>query len=352
MSAATANQGDQGSPRAECIRSRAPLRVSFCGGGTDVAPFPEREGGCVLSATINLYAFTTLQPRTDSRVRAESLDLGLSFDHDAADLQPDGTLDLVKATLRTMGVDAGADLFLHADAPPGSGLGTSSTVVVALVGLVNEWKKQSLTPYEIAELAYQIERVELNMPGGAQDQYAACFGGFNFIEFFGDHVVVSPLRVRPSVLHELSYSLSLFYIGRTRNSGDIIERQIARVVANEDDTMTALHDLKAMTEQLKRTLLLGNIPEFGKILHASWETKQLLVDGITNDFIDRAYTIALANGAWGGKILGAGGGGYLLVAAPYRASPRIAAKLAEAGVPHVPFSFEPDGLVTWRPVTG
>jgi D-glycero-alpha-D-manno-heptose-7-phosphate kinase len=336
----------------ECIRSRAPLRISFCGGGTDVAPFPEREGGCVLSATINMYAYVTLVPRTDRMVCAESLDFGTSFVRDFESLQPDGTMDLVQTTLRVMAIDSGADLYLHTDAPPGSGLGSSSTMVVALVGLVNEWRGLSLTPHVIAEQAYTIERVNLQIPGGAQDQYAACFGGFNFIEFYSDHVVVNPLRLRSSTLNELSYSLSLFFTGRTREGGRIIETQTNRVISNNQEAVTALRELKSLTVELKRQLLMGDIPGFGRTLDLAWTSKRRLAPGITNAYLDEVYEIATRAGAWGGKLLGAGGGGYLLVAAPYRARQRIIAELASAGAQYVPFSFESDGLVTWRASTG
>lgn len=334
-----------------CIRSRAPLRISFCGGGTDVTPFPEREGGCVLSATINLYAFATLVPRSDNTIVAESLDLDQRLEREVGLLTPDGTLDLVQATLRAMGVRAGAELYLHADAPPGSGLGSSSTMVVALIGLVNEWCGMSLTPYQIAELAFRVERAELGIPGGQQDQYGASFGGFNFIEFHGDHVVVNPLRLRAPILNELSYSLSLFFTGRTRDSGQIIQRQTQRVVEQDAGTLGALREMKQLTLQLKRSLLVGNIPEFGDLLHCAWLAKRSVAPGITTSHIDELYATARAHGAWGGKILGAGGGGYLLIAAPYRDRQRIVSALEQAGAQHVPFAFEWDGMVTWRAST-
>lgn len=335
----------------ECIRSRAPLRISFCGGGTDVAPFPAMEGGCVLSATINQYAYATLVPRDDRTIRAQSLDLGVVLERDVGALNPDGTLDLLQATFRVMGVESGSELWMHSDAPPGSGLGASSTMVAALVGLVNDWRGLSLTPHQVAELACRIERDELRIPGGLQDQYAACFGGFNFIEFHADHVVVNPLRLRPAVLNELTYGLLLFYTGQTRDSGRIIERQTALVVSQDDQTMSALRELKRLTIELKRALLIGNIPEFGDILHEAWMAKRRLAPGVTTDQIDRLYELARDTGAWGGKILGAGGGGYLLVVSPYLARQRIIAALERQGANYVPFSFEWDGMVTWRAST-
>jgi len=178
------------------IRAKAPLRISFAGGGTDVPPYPEKEGGCVLNATINKYAYGTLRPREDNQIKIESLDFGISVNYDVdEELIYDGKLDLVKAAIKKLeGQDStGFDLFLHSNAPPGTGLGSSSTVMVALVGLLKEFKNMPLTDYEIANLAYIIERKELGIKGGLQDQYAATFGGFNFIEFLKDRVIVNPL---------------------------------------------------------------------------------------------------------------------------------------------------------------
>src|SRR5437867_1237715 len=210
---------------ASCIRSRAPLRISFCGGGTDVAPYPERKGGCVLSATIDKYAYVTLVPRTDQLVRASSLDVPQRIESDVATLEYDGALDLVKAALRHFHAEQGCELFLHSDAPPGSGLGASSTMVVALVGAIASWLHIPLTPYEIAETAYVIERRDLGIMGGRQDQYAAAFGGVNFMEFHANHTVVNPLRVPQADVNELWYHLARVFTGVTRASRPIIERK-------------------------------------------------------------------------------------------------------------------------------
>src|SRR3954468_3480202 len=182
------------------IRAKAPLRISFAGGGTDVPPFPEREGGCVLSSTINRYAWGTLRPRDDGQICINSLDFGVSLAYASREhLDYDGQMDLAKAAIKRLAGDhtVGYDLFLHTDAPPGSGLGSSSAMMVALVGLLKEFHNLPLDDYHVADLACAIERVELGLKGGRQDQYAATFGGFNFIEFYGDHVIVNPLRVKP-----------------------------------------------------------------------------------------------------------------------------------------------------------
>jgi D-glycero-alpha-D-manno-heptose-7-phosphate kinase len=190
------------------IRSKAPLRISFAGGGTDVPPYSDERGGAVLSTTINKYAWATMIPRKDATIKVKSLDYDIVAKYHADQkLFYDGELDLVKAVINHMGTKDGLDLFMHSDAPPGSGLGSSSTVVVALVGLFQKWMNKPLTEYDIAELSYKIERKDLGIKGGKQDQYAATFGGFNYIEFNAESTIVNPLRIKRDILNELEYSL-------------------------------------------------------------------------------------------------------------------------------------------------
>ena len=247
------------------IRSQAPLRLSFAGGGTDVEPYPHERGGVVLSATIDKYAYATLIPRRNGRVRVESLDYDVVAKYEADRRLPyDGELDLVKAVVHTLGGQEGMDLFLHTDAPPGSGLGSSSAMVVALIGAFNRWLGRSMGEYEIARLAYQIERVELGVPGGWQDQFAATFGGFNYIEFLGNDIIVNPLRIKRTTLNELHYRLLLCYTGRTRLSAHILDRQIAGYLKKEQEVMAALDEIKAITIAMKNALLQGRLSEFGR----------------------------------------------------------------------------------------
>ncbi len=234
------------------FRARAPLRLSFCGGGTDVSPYPEEHGGMVLSATINQYAFASLRPRRDTRLTLSSLDYDVvaKYDHPRR-MKMDGNLDLIKAAVKAMKVKRGADLWVHSDAPPGSGLGSSSTLVVAMIGVLAEWSRHALSSYEAAELAFKIEREMMGLAGGRQDQYAAAFGGFNFIEFGADSTVVNPLRIRNDVLQELEYRLLLCYMGQTRQSAKIIERQTAAYREGRRSTVEALHHLKQQTLEMK-----------------------------------------------------------------------------------------------------
>ncbi len=329
-------------------RARAPLRLSFCGGGTDVSPYPEEHGGMVLSATINQYAYASLRPRRDSRVSIASLDYDIvaRYDHPRR-LTFDGQLDLVKAAVRAFRVRRGADLWVHSDAPPGSGLGSSSTLVVALIGVLAEWQRRALSGYEIAELAYRIERVDLGLAGGRQDQYAAAFGGFNFIEFLGGTTVVNPLRIRPDVLQELEYRLLLCYMGQTRQSAHIIERQTASYRERRKPVVEALDRLKQETLEMKKALLLGRIDGFGELLHQAWEHKKRLDEGISNSRVDHLYQLARRAGAIGGKMPGAGGGGYFVLLTRFDRKHRVAAALEAHGGQVVPVQFERRGLRTW-----
>lgn len=336
------------------VRAKAPLRISFCGGGTDVSPYPEEHGGVVLSATIDKYAYASLRPRGDRVVQVTSLDYDLTRSYEAGmHLTPDGELDLVKGVLNHfqeragLALPAGCDVFLHSDAPPGSGLGSSSTMVTTLVGVFSEWLRHPLTPYEIAELTYRIERIDLTIAGGRQDQYAATFGGFNFMEFHADHTVVNPLRLRRATQNELEYALLLCYTGATRLSAHIVENQTRSYLAGRSEVLTSLDEMKRMTLEMKGLLLRDRVLEFGGKLHEAWGSKKKLDPGITTPTIDALYAAARREGALGGKILGAGGGGFLLVLCPFERKHHVARGLEELGGKITSFAFEDRGLQTW-----
>jgi D-glycero-alpha-D-manno-heptose-7-phosphate kinase len=333
------------------IRSKAPLRISFGGGGTDVSPYVEERGGVVLSATIDKHAYGSLRLRDGADVSVRSLDYDIVAKYNTDDeLNYDGELDLVKAVIKTVnrGRNKGLEFFLHSDAPPGSGLGSSSTMVVALIGLLKRWQGLPLTPYEIAELAYHIERKELGIKGGMQDQYAAVFGGFNFMEFTRGQVIVNPLRIDGEIINELEYNLLLCYTGRTRLSANIIDTQINNYRRQDADVLRAMDELKAITIEMKNALLQGRLDDFGRLLHDGWINKKKLAAGITNPVIDQLYEAARQLGCLGGKILGAGGGGYLLVYCPFDRKHLIAAELERLGGQAVEFTFDSRGLQTWE----
>lgn len=332
------------------VRTKAPLRLSFAGGGTDVPPFADMEGGVVLSATIDRYAYGSLSPRNDRRVNIESVDFGLSLDFLVTE-EPvlDGQLDLVKAAIRRLRREelGGYDLVLRSNTPPGSGLGSSSTMMVALVGLLHEFYGMQLDNYEIAQLAHAIERKDLGIEGGLQDHYAATFGGFNFIEF-GDDVVVNPLRISDATVHELEFSLLLCFTGVTRESANIISDQTDRVITAQADTLSGLRAQKLLAVAMKSALLRGKLNEFGDLLGEAWREKQKLSPMISTPRIQEAFDVALRNGAVSGKVTGAGGGGYILFFCDFKHKYRVATALEQLGIKSAEFSFEPKGVTTWR----
>lgn len=336
---------------ASTIRAKAPLRISFAGGGTDVPPYPERQGGCVLNATIDNYAWGSLRPLEDGRIRIESVDLGILLECPAGKgLELDGQLDLVKATIKRLQAQdsKGFEVFLHTDAPPGSGLGSSSALIVGLVGLVKEFKNLPLTEYEIAHLAYIIEREDLQIQGGHQDQYAASFGGFNFIEFYGDRVIVNPLRIHQDTINELEHNLLLCYTGTTRRSDRIIEDQTTRFEEKQAATVRALGEQKQLAMDMKNALLSRRLDDFGDLLHSAWESKKSLSPKISNDTINEMYEVARQCGALGGKITGAGGGGYMLMYCQFEKKHKVAEAMKKLGAVATEFAFESRGLQTWR----
>lgn len=333
------------------LRARAPLRVSFAGGGTDVPPFPADEGGLVLSATIARYATATLRPRPDRQITLESLDFGVSDDFGMDEpLLFDGRLDLVKTAIaRFLDKQTGGfDLYLHSSAPPGSGLGSSSAMIVALVGLLQEHNRLTMTDYEIAHLAYVLEREDLGISGGLQDHYAATFGGFNYLELTGDHVVVNPLRVDAEVVNELEHNLLLCYTGRTRLSDHIIDDQTERYRRNDVDALDGLRRQKALAREMKDALLRNRLADFGEMLGEAWQQKRRMSPKIATPFIDEAYDIAMRAGALGGKVTGAGGGGYMLFYCPFTRRHHVAEALLKHGLTISEISFEMAGLRTWR----
>lgn len=336
------------------IRAKAPLRVSFAGGGTDVSPFPALEGGAVLSATIDRYAYGSLTARSDRRIKIESVDLARSLEfaigpdtHHA--LRFNGDLDLPKAVLKRIGIqqDGGFDVLLRSTVPPGSGLGSSSTLTSVLVGLIREHYRLDLTAYETAELAFEIERLDLGISGGMQDHYAAVFGGVNFIEF-GNGVVVNALRVPDVVVNELELNLLLADTGVTRDSGRILEDQTSRVEQKNTDTMDALREQKALAVQMKAALLRGQLSEFGDLLGEAWRQKRLMSPRIATPRIDEVIDVAIRRGARSGKVTGAGGGGHILFYCDFSAKHVVADALAAMGVGTSDVAFTRAGLTTWR----
>lgn len=329
------------------IRGRAPLRISFGGGGTDVEPFCSEQGGAIIGSTINKFAYCTIIPRADTHIYAHSLDFDMTVKYNSRENYVyDGKLDLVTAALKAMDIKEGCDVYLQCDAPPGSGLGTSSTVMVALLTAMAKWKGIEMDPYAMADLAYHAEREDLKIAGGFQDQYASTFGGFNFIEFHGrNNVVVNPLRVRRDIINELQYNLLLCYTGNIHISANIIKDQVSNY--KNQDAFDAMCEVKALSYAIKDELLKGNLHNFGKLLDYGWQSKKRMSSKITNPQIDALYDEAKKAGALGGKLLGAGGGGFLLMYCPYNMKHKVAMSMEAAGGQLMDWNFELRGAQSW-----
>ena len=335
-------------------RSRAPLRLGLAGGGTDVSPYADLYGGAILNATIAMYAYATIKPLNNGKIILHAIDRNERYEFDAASELPlDGNLDLIKGLYNRIvrdftQVPLSFELSTFVDAPPGSGLGSSSTLVVAIIGAFVEWLKIPLGEYDIAQLAFNVERIDLKMAGGRQDQYAATFGGVNFMEFSANNkVIVNPLRVKEKWLYELENNLVLFFTETSRLSSDIIEKQSANVNAKNEKSIEAMHNLKEQAQMMKEALLRGEVDNIGKILHYGWQHKKNMVAGISNPMIDSTYETAMAAGATGGKISGAGGGGFMIFYAPYTAKYGVIDALNKLGGKVMRYNFTNVGLTTW-----
>lgn len=336
------------------IRSKAPLRLGLAGGGTDVEPYSDIYGGATLNATINMYAYATIVPANNGKIVIRSIDKGEYLEHDSSLALPvDGKLDLLKGIYNRVVQDfihqpLSFELLTYVDAPAGSGLGTSSTLVVTVLGAFAEWLKLPLGEYDMARLAYQIERVDLNMAGGKQDQYAATFGGVNFMEFYKeDKVIVNPLRIRSIYLNELSHNLVLYNTKTSRLSSAIIERQAKHIIENKTKYIQATHKLKEQAIRMKEAILKGDIDQIGSVLDFGWQFKKQIASGITNHLIDSIYEEAIKSGATGGKVSGAGGGGFMFFYCPNNSRYKVIDSLSKFGGTSHRYEFTSAGLTTW-----
>ncbi len=336
------------------FRSRAPLRLGLAGGGTDVSPYSDIYGGAVLNATISMYAYATIVPRNDGKIIFNSTDRKERIEFKQKEyIEIDGQLDLLKGVYNRIVKDfikkpLSFEITTYVDVPPGSGLGSSSTLVVAIIGAFSEWLKLPLGEYDIAHLAYEIERKELGMAGGKQDQYAATFGGFNFMEFYdNDKVIVNPLRIKPEVINELQFNLLLYYTGTSRLSSKIIEAQVRNVSGKKEKSIEAMHKLKEQAIMMKEAILKGKLDKIGEILDFGWQYKKQMAEGITNPVIDEIYETAKKAGAIGGKISGAGGGGFMMFYCPGNTRYKVIEALQKFGGEFRRFQFTKYGLVTW-----
>jgi D-glycero-alpha-D-manno-heptose-7-phosphate kinase len=331
------------------IRGKAPLRVSFGGGGSDVSPYCDLHGGCVLSATIGMYAVGALEIRDDSQVNIFSVDYDELVHYElGSEIDEGDKLRFLRAVIKRLNPPRGLNLYLHCDAPPGTGLGSSGAISAVIVGLVNRAFNLMLSKYAMARLAYEVEHDDLQRAVGRQDHYAAVFGGMNFMEFGAADTLVVPLRVEPWILEELGYHLQLFYTRKQRDSADIVASQVGFYKEQRPDTMAALAEMKAQTREMQACLLQGRLKRFGELLHEAWINKQRMNPATTTPHLQEIYAAARKAGAVGGKILGAGGGGFFLCFTPFTRKANVASALSGLGAQPVPLVFDARGLQTWQ----
>ncbi len=335
------------------FRSRAPVRVDFAGGWTDVALFAEDSPGAVVNAALNIFSYATLIPGKEgepsgNRVQIYSSDYDTYVEaEDVKKLEYDGNVDLVKAAIRRLSARGGFEIITQSTAPAGSGLGTSASMGVALIGALTRYAGKALLPYEVAEMASAIEQEELKIRGGKQDHYTSALGGFRFLEFFGGRVQQSPLELSRDVLLELEKNSVLCYTGKSRLSGDIHKSVADAYSSGERETRGAIDGLKQVGIEMKEALLSGSLEDYARLLDENWVFQKELHASVTNAEIEGLMELARREGALAGKACGAGGGGCLLFYCNYDKQHQVQRALEEKGIRIIDFQFEPQGLRTW-----
>ncbi len=329
-------------------RAKAPVRISFGGGGSDLTHYFMQSGGAVINATISLFSHATLHRRDDLRVRIHSYDLQGTLEGENLEevCSREGRFGLIQSVLKTINPEFGFDLYLHSDFPMKSGLGGSAVVAASILGCFNELRIDKWSTYEIAELAYQAERHNLGVAGGWQDQYATIFGGINFMEFRADQNLIHPLKMNADILNELEECLVLCNTGTIHESGVVHDDQ--RKEMQKDDIRNLVDKNVALTYTMRNMLLRGQLKAFAAALHQGWQYKRQFSTAISNADLDELYDFAIANGALGGKLLGAGGGGFFLFFVPATAKHQLMSALEAKGKQIIPFRFEQEGLRSWQ----
>lgn len=326
-------------------KAKAPMRIGFFGGGTDVSPYPELYGGKVLNCTIDKYVRCMLRPTDQPGVTIRSLDLQ-TITRSVTGRDWQGSLPLPQAVLNAHPQIDGVEIVMFSDVPPGSGLGSSSALVVAMLKLLDTAFDLGLNAHELAREAYRIEREDLGISGGWQDQYAAAFGGMNVYHFHADNTIVEPVVADESALLELEASLVIGFVSdRSMLTRSVVDDQVRRMT--EGDTLRYHHETKAFVDEAVRLLRSVRIPDFGRLLHEAWEVKKSFSPHIASPLVDQVYTLARQHGAWGGKLSGAGGGGFMCFCCPFERRLELEETLTGAGVRVRPFSFTSSGVHAW-----
>ena len=337
------------------IRSKAPLRLGLAGGGSDVSPYSDIYGGIVLNATINLYTYSTIEEINEDLIVINSFDSNCNESHPLSpSLKIDGKASLIKGVYNRIVKDfgfpnKGFSITTYNDAPVGSGLGTSSSMVVCILKAFTEWLSLPLGDYEISRLAYEIERKDLNLSGGKQDQYAAAFGGFNFMEFLKeDFVIVNPLKIKRWIVDELEASIVLYFTGASRSSAKIINEQKDNTSKGNNEAIEAMHLIKKSAVDMKLALLKGDMRRFAEILGEGWENKKKMASSISNPMIEEAFSVAIPAGAISGKVSGAGGGGFIMFMVEPTKKKRVVDALGKLSGFVMPFQFTDGGAHGWK----
>lgn len=336
------------------VRARAPLRLGLGGGGTDVAPYTDEFGGCVLNATIDKYAYATIS-HLESGVEFIAADIDSQWQGPTTyPINAANGLDLHRGVYNRIVKDfldevpISVSIVTHSEAPPGSGLGSSSTMVVAIIQAFVEYLALPLGEYDIAKLAFEIERLDLGLAGGKQDQYCAAFGGFNFMEFYADRVIVNPLRIKADNLAELESSMVLFYTGVSRESANIVKEQSHNVAVKDGSALQALHEVKAEALAMKEAILQGNWKNLAASLRRSWDAKKRSASSISNSMIESIYNAAIDSGALAGKVSGAGGGGFMMFLVDPARRPNVIRTLNKFDGQVMTAVFVKHGAHSWR----
>ena len=337
------------------VRSKAPLRLGLAGGGSDVSPYSDIYGGLVLNATINLYTYCTIEEIKEDIIIINSYDSNCFKSYPlSSELEIDGEASLIKGVYNRIVRDykirtRGFKITTYNDAPVGSGLGTSSSMVVCILKSFIEWFSLPLGDYETSRLAYEIERNDLSLSGGKQDQYAAAFGGFNFMEFLKeDLVIINPLKIKRWIVDELEASLVLYFTGASRSSAKIINEQKNNAAKGNSSAIEAMHNIKQSAIDMKLALLKGDMHAFADILGNAWENKKKMANSITNPIIQEAMDVAMAAGAKAGKVSGAGGGGFIMFVVEPTRKKEVEDALKKLDGFIMPFQFSDGGAHGWK----
>ncbi|MCH2113952.1 MAG: GHMP kinase [Pirellulales bacterium] len=332
------------------VRAKSPLRISFTGGGTDVPVWYEKYPGAVISSSINRYAYVTMYPRKDREIHIRSLDMEYSVKYHLDEAPAyDGVMDLAKVAIKRLGVERGLDIDVRSDAPAGSGLGGSSALTSALLGALAEFRGVKIGREKLAELNYTVERVDLNISGGKQDQYATAYGGFNCIKFSKDFIAVEPIDVDDAVVNDLEAHMLMCYTGKVRAHANLIDKQVDLLSKGSSTTIDGMKRLYDMVYEMRDSLVEGDLDKFGFLMHESYVNKKRMNPHITDGTpTDSMYEAALHAGALGGKLLGAGGGGYLSIYCPTEKQHEVRNALEAMGALFTDFAFDKQGIQVWR----